>query len=537
MTDAPPAGCRTLDHAQEEVVVLGRFEVGAHAQRADRRAAGGHEVGEVVVSEMAAGAVVRLAVRRDRATIGVDDLLVGVDDVVVRLLVEVFEHPRDRGRVDDVVVVAQGDDIAGGCVEAVIRGRCDPAVGRPFDQVPSVRVQPGPPAQHLADLGACRRVVDDDALDVRRRLRRDRIELRAQRSKGRIVDGEHDRCARRPVAEWAPSGAAEARGDRRHRAGWYRSDPIPRIDPVTVAASIVVVTHRGAGDMVRACLVSLDEAARSNGGAAVRTIVIDNSGRPAVPDTDYGPGVDDVVRVDNRGFGAAANTGIRLARRASDAPIAVVNDDIEVSPGWLEPLLGALADHDGVGAVQPALLRHGTDRINSVGVHLDEYGAGSDLGLDEPADSFDRPMAIDIFTAGAVLFRPEFIEETGGFDERYFLYYEDVDLALRGAEQGWTYRCEPDSVVFHHGGATTSGLGDDVVRYQERNRLWVAARFAPMPTVVRAFWLSIRRLRHRPRRAHRRALVGGLAGLPGALVRRVTARGRRRGAIVSADGG
>lgn len=306
---------------------------------------------------------------------------------------------------------------------------------------------------------------------------------------------------------------------------------------MTVAASIVVVTHRGVGDMVRACLASVDEAARSDEGAAVRTVVIDNSGRPAVPGTDYGPGVDDVVRVDNHGFGAAANTGIRLAQRASDAPVVVLNDDVEVSRGWLEPLLGALAAHDRVGAVQPVLLRHGTDRVNSVGVHLDEFGAGSDVGLGEPADSYGRPMPIEIFTAGAVLLRPEFIAETGGFDDRYFLYYEDVDLALRGAELGWTYRCEPDSVVFHHGGATTSALGDDVVRYQERNRLWVAARFASPGTVVRAFWLSIRRLRHEPRTAHRRALVGGLVGLPGALVRRATARGRRRGAIVSADGG
>ena len=537
MADAPAAGSGTFDHAEEEVVVLGWLVVGADAQLADRCAAGGHEVGEIVVSEVSAGAVVGFAVRRDDVAIGVDHLFIGVDDVVGRPLVEVFEHPSDRGRVDDVVVVAQCHDVAGGCVEAVVRGGGDPAVRRAFDEAPPGRVQTGPPSQHLADLGACRRIVDDDALDVGCCLRSDRVQLRTQRREGRVVDGEHDRCARRAVAARAPSGAAEARGDRRHRAGWYRSDPIRRIDPVTVAASIVVVTHRGAGDMVRACLASLDEAARSNEGPVVRTVVIDNSGRPAVPDTDYGPGVDDVVRVDNHGFGAAANAGIRMAQRASDAPVVVLNDDVEVSRGWLEPLLGALAAHDRVGAVQPVLLRHGTDRVNSVGVHLDEFGAGSDVGLDEPADSYDRPMPIEIFTAGAVLFRPEFIEETGGFDGRYFLYYEDVDLALRGTELGWTYRCEPDSVVFHHGGATTSGLGDDVVRYQERNRLWVAARFAPPATVVRAFWLSIRRLRHEPRTAHRRALVGGLVGLPGALVRRATARGRRRGAIVSADGG
>ena len=228
---------------------------------------------------------------------------------------------------------------------------------------------------------------------------------------------------------------------------------------------------------------------------------------------------------------------MRLARRRSSAPIAVLNDDIEVCDGWLAPLLRALVDDDRVGAVQPALLRYGTDRINSLGVRLDEFGAGSDLGLDEPATSLDGSAAIQVFTAGAVLFRPAFLDETGGFDERYFLYYEDVDLALRGAEHGWTYRCERRSIVFHHGGASTVDLGDDLVRYRDRNRLWTAVRFAPPATVARAFWLSARRLRHPPRAAHARALVSGVAGAPGAVLRRVTARRRGRGAIVSADGG
>jgi GT2 family glycosyltransferase len=306
---------------------------------------------------------------------------------------------------------------------------------------------------------------------------------------------------------------------------------------VTVAASIIVVTHRGVGETVRACLASLAASAEPDDAPAVTTIVVDNGSGPAVSAGDYGPGVDEVVRVENRGFGAAANAGIRLARRMSGAPVVVLNDDIEVDCGWLSPLLRVLADDECVGAVQPALLRYGTDVVNSLGVELDRFAAGSDRGLGTPASTLGAPSAIGIFTGGAVVFRPEFLDETGGFDERYFLYYEDVDLALRGGEMGWTYRCETASVVRHHGGATTVDLGDDRVRYQERNRLWTAIRFAPPATIARAFGLSIRKLRHPPRSAHARALADGLAGAPGALVRRVAARGRGRGAIVSADGG
>jgi N-acetylglucosaminyl-diphospho-decaprenol L-rhamnosyltransferase len=288
---------------------------------------------------------------------------------------------------------------------------------------------------------------------------------------------------------------------------------------VTPAATIVVVTHRGPGSMLRTCLESLAAS-----GVATSVVVVDNSGRPSSPADRYGPAVDDVLTVENRGFGAAANAGFRLALRRGAAPVGLLNDDIEVEPDWLGPLLSVLSSDDRLGAVQPMLVRHGTDRVNSLGVELDRFGAGSDIGLDRPIDAVGDGREIEIFTGGAVLFQPRFLRATGGFDERYFLYYEDVDLALRGAELGWRYRCEPASVVHHHGGVSTSSLGADVLRYQERNRLWVAARFGSIRMVAAALGLSFRRLRHGPRQVHATALALGIVGIPGALVRRRRAR-------------
>lgn len=299
-------------------------------------------------------------------------------------------------------------------------------------------------------------------------------------------------------------------------------------------ASIVVVTHRGVGELVRSCLTSIAESATAS--TEWSTIVIDNSDGPVARPEAYGPGVDHVVRVDNHGFGAAANAGIRVALREPGGPVAVLNDDIVVGDRWLDPLVAALDDDAGLGAVQPALVLRGSACINSLGVDLDRYGAGSDRGLGGSIDDLGPASSIEVFTGGAVLFRRDFLADTGGFDERYFLYYEDVDLALRGAEFGWRYRCETASVVEHVGGATTGDLGDDVIRLQERNRIWIAARFLPPSTVGRAVWLSIRRVRRAPYAAHARALVAGLAGMPSSLVRRVTARHRNRGAIVSANG-
>ena len=128
--------------------------------------------------------------------------------------------------------------------------------------------------------------------------------------------------------------------------------------------------------------------------------------------------------------------------------VALLNDDLEVEAGWLAPLRAALNDDPKLGAVQPKLLLAGSDppRINSLGVTIGGDGAGSDIGygeIDGPQFADDRP--IESFTGGAVLFRSQFLEETRGFDDSYFLYYEDVDLARRGAQLGWTYRCVPAS--------------------------------------------------------------------------------------------
>ena len=292
--------------------------------------------------------------------------------------------------------------------------------------------------------------------------------------------------------------------------------------------SAIVVTHAGPGAMLARCLDALHV---DQGVDAL--IVVDNSvgsahGRTAA---DLGSAVDLTVVVENHGFGAAVNAGIAAATRLAhaagderDGYYAVFNDDVVVDPGWLEPLLDEITGDDQLGAVQPKMLYAATDPaiVNSVGVELDACGAGTDIGMGErDGAGFAQPTDIAMFSGGAVLLSSGFIDDLGGFDERYFLYYEDVDLALRGAQRGWRFRCVPASTVRHEGSATTSGAGDEIRRLQERNRLWVAFRFGSAPTVGRALWLSIRRLRHAPRAIHWRALAAGLGGAPGRLIERI----------------
>jgi GT2 family glycosyltransferase len=283
----------------------------------------------------------------------------------------------------------------------------------------------------------------------------------------------------------------------------------------------VVVTHSAPAATLAACVDSIRGA-----GGVERIIVVDNGGRAEVIGDDV-----DLIRVPNRGYGAAANEGFRLALRMGCSAIALLNDDVTVRPGWAEPLAAALAD-PRVGAAQPKLLIAGSNppRVNSLGVAIGRDGAGTDIGDGTLDVVVGAPSDLARFTGGAVMFAPDFLRATGGFDERFFLYYEDADLAARGVALGWSYRLVPSSIVEHERSSTTA-IDSDRTRYlQERNRLWHAFRHCDAATQVRAVWLSVRRLAYHPRGVHAKALVAGLAGAPSAFVRRIRQR-RPRSAI------
>jgi len=294
--------------------------------------------------------------------------------------------------------------------------------------------------------------------------------------------------------------------------------PDTTVPPVLVA---VVVTYSAGPRELGQCVAAL-----RSGGGVDRLIVVDTGGAAIVDDLPGSPPCE-VIRTANRGYGAAANVGFARAAALGADRVALLNDDVVVRAGWTVPLLAAIEAAPEVGAAQPKLLDAGTGLVNSLGVRVGPDGAGVDIG-DGEADiavaSGTPATPIELFTGGAVMFTTGFLADTGGFDERYFLYYEDVDLARRGAARGWQYRLAADSVVEHARGLSTGGDPGRTLWLQERNRLWAAFRFAGPATVGRALWLSVRRLRHEPRKVHARALLAGLRGAPSRLRERVARR-------------
>jgi GT2 family glycosyltransferase len=126
------------------------------------------------------------------------------------------------------------------------------------------------------------------------------------------------------------------------------------------------------------------------------------------------------------------------------------------------------------------------DVINNAGNELTEAWWGVERGFHEADQGqWDRPRDIPGWCGACVLLRADYLRDVGLLDDRFFLYFEDTDLSLRGAKQGWRYRYQPASVV-RHGHGLSSGSTSPLSRYcTERNRLVVIARHAPKPTAAR----------------------------------------------------
>ncbi len=154
----------------------------------------------------------------------------------------------------------------------------------------------------------------------------------------------------------------------------------------------------------------------------------------------------------NVGFGPAINRAV--ATHPADSLI-LLNDDAECEPRFVEALLEGLGE--GIGSVAGVLLQERSpDLVDSAGVVADSTLMGFDYLHGEPAEAALGAPAPLGPTGGAGLYRRQAFEAVGGFDERIFLYYEDLDLALRMAAGGTRCRLAGEARALH---AYSASLG------------------------------------------------------------------------------
>ena len=211
-----------------------------------------------------------------------------------------------------------------------------------------------------------------------------------------------------------------------------------------MSADVIVVTWRS-GERVLDCLARL----RSQEAAHTVWVVDNASGDATVAAVrrDH-PEVRVVELERNVGFGAAVNRG---AAQGEGEAIVLVNDDVELEDGALAALLEPLTD-PGIGMVAGLTTIPGTELVDAFGIELDvtlaAYNRLRRQGADAPPGLLLGP------SGGLAAYRRTAFEQAGGFDERFFAYGEDVDLALRLRALGWRAAAAHAARGVHIGGAS-----------------------------------------------------------------------------------
>ena len=198
------------------------------------------------------------------------------------------------------------------------------------------------------------------------------------------------------------------------------------------------------------------------------------------------PHVERVVMPEPSGFAVANNVGIRMADDCEW--VALLNPDAFPEPDWLETLLRSAADRPDFAVFGPKLRRaREPGMLDGTGDMYHVAGLAwrrDNLALEAESAAADVPAETFSASAAAALYRRDALVEAGGFDESFFIYFEDTDLVFRMRLAG--HRCwyEPRAVVRHVGSATTATQGDLALYHMQRNMIWTWVRNMPLPLLL-----------------------------------------------------
>lgn len=311
------------------------------------------------------------------------------------------------------------------------------------------------------------------------------------------------------------------------------SDQQPTSNLQLPLISVIIPNWNGAS-YLPTCLDSLRRQSYPN----FEVMVVDNGstdGSLELLERDY-PEVKVVALLENRGFAGGVNAGIR---EVQGEIVAVFNNDAEADPRWLEELAKALARHPEAGMATPkVLLLDERDVINSAGDFYGVDGVPGNRGVwQRDEGQFDREEYVFGAAGVAAAYRRAMLDDVGLFDEDFFSFCEDVDLAWRAQLARWKCVYVPRAVVYHKLSAT--GGGRIASYYCGRNFIYVIAKNYPT-TLLRKHWWRIvcaqidiawkalRAWRGEAARARLRGQLAGLWGLPKMLAKRRAVQASKR---------
>ncbi|WP_210435461.1 glycosyltransferase [Saccharopolyspora sp. ASAGF58] len=260
--------------------------------------------------------------------------------------------------------------------------------------------------------------------------------------------------------------------------------------------SVIVVNYRGADDTIT-CLRALREDL-DYPADRLEVICVDNASgdgsaeqiRAAAPEVRL------IESDTNRGFAGGCNLA---ARNATGQVLAFLNNDARPDRDWVRAAVAVLRSEPTVGAVASKVLDWEGRHIDFVDGGLTWFGMGYKRHAGEVDDGSHDAARDVLFGTGSALFvRAELFAALDGFDERFFMFYEDVDLGWRLNLRGWRVHYEPRSLTFHRHHASMADVSSAREHYLlERNALAALYKNVSDETLAKALpaamALSVRR--------------------------------------------
>ncbi|MBE6502973.1 MAG: glycosyltransferase family 2 protein [Methanobrevibacter sp.] len=219
-------------------------------------------------------------------------------------------------------------------------------------------------------------------------------------------------------------------------------------------------------------------------------IIIDNASadqsREYIKNNSFPFPVRLIENSENLGFAPAVNQGIL---KAENEYIFSLNNDTEVKKGSIKALLDLISSDDNIFSVQAKMLQYNNrNLIDDVGDEYNLLAWTKKIGENHESSEFNEVMEIFSCCAGAAMYKKSLLKDIGMFDDNFFAYMEDVDLAIRSKIHGYKNLLCPEAIVYHIGSATSgSRYNEFKVKLAARNNVWVVYKNLPIPLKILNF--------------------------------------------------
>jgi GT2 family glycosyltransferase len=288
---------------------------------------------------------------------------------------------------------------------------------------------------------------------------------------------------------------------------------------MTVQATAIIVTYNSAGEIgaVLTALLQPHEA------GALECVVVDNQsqdGTAEIVRRDY-PWVTLIESPVNLGYGRGLNLGMS---RATTPYVLFMNPDAVITAADIAKLCTFLDEHSQAGMVAPAILE-GDGQIQYAGVLPTPWriiasaaGIGLWTKLQRPILRGEAPFKTDWLCGAILLARRQLMEELGGFDPRFFLYFEETDLCRRVLQRGYQLWAIGEAAAYHLGSVSAKKTGQRlfascIAEHYFRSRFYYVHKFYgwPIAAITEIAELSLLSIRSLFSRFRRRPDESGLA--------------------------